>query len=100
MLIYEVTATVEDGLAGEFEKYMVKQHIPDVPATGKLTAAFFLKNGDTYRIGYHCDSYEDLDDYLANDAERLRADHAAHFPAGVEVSRQVWDILALFPSPG
>jgi hypothetical protein len=99
MLIYEVTATVEAGLAAEFERYVMGQHIPDVLATGKLTAAFFVKNGDFYRVGYHCDSYEDLDAYLANDAERLRADHAAHFPSGVEVSRQVWDIVALFPSP-
>ena len=99
MLIYEVTATLEPELADTFEKYMVARHIPDVLATRKLTAAFFAKDGGKYRVGYHCDSQSAFDAYLANDAERLRADVADHFPNGVELSRQVFEIVALFPSP-
>lgn len=99
MIIYEVTATVEAGLAAEFEKYMVGRHIPDVLATRKLTAAFFAKDELRYRIGYHCDTIDDLDSYFANDAETLRVDVAAHFPTGVELSRKIWEIVALFPSP-
>ena len=99
MLIYEVTTTVDGGLAAEYETYMTKQHIPELLATGHFAAAFFAKNGSQYRTGYHSDSQEQLDAYLANDAERLRQDLAEHFPHGVEVSRQVLDIVALFPSP-
>ena len=99
MFIYEVTATVDSSVAAEYETFMAEQHIPDVLATGYFAAAFFAKNGSTYRIGYHCDSHENFDAYLANEADRLRADMSDHFPKGVEHSRQNLEIIALFPSP-
>ncbi len=99
MLIYEITATVNADLAVEYEKYMTGQHIPDLLATGHFAAAFFAKNGSQYRIGYHADSQEHLDAYHADDADRLRADFAKHFPDGIELSRQVLEIVRLFPSP-
>lgn len=99
MLIYEVTATVEAGLVADYERYMTEQHIPELLATGYFAAAFFAKNDGRYRIGYHADSQELFDAYIANDAERLREDFAKHFPTGIEVSRQVLDIVGLFPAP-
>lgn len=99
MLMYEITATVDDALVADYEKYMTEHHIPDLLATGNFSAAFFAKNGNVYRIGYHADSREQFDSYMATHAERLRADFTAHFPAGVEVSRQVLEIVRLFPSP-
>jgi hypothetical protein len=96
MLIYEITATVDAGIATEYEKYMTEQHIPDLLATGHFAAAFFSKNGSQYRIGYHADSQEQLDAYLANDADRLRKDLTRHFPAGIEITRQNLEIIALF----
>ena len=98
MLIYEITATVDADIADEYEKYMTGRHIPDLLATGHFAAAFFAKNDNTYRIGYHADSREQLDSYLANDAERLRADFAEHFPYGVDLTRQNLEIIALFSS--
>lgn len=97
MLIYEVSATVESALASEFERYMADRHIPDVLATGFFSAAFFANNGDKYRIGYHCETQQNLEAYLANDAESLRADFLKHFPEGIELSRQNLEIIALFP---
>lgn len=97
MLIYEVTATVDAALAGEYEKFMTERHIPDLLSTGYFAAAFFAKNGFRYRIGYHCDSQENLDNYIARDAERLRDDIKEHFPTGIEFSRQVLEIIKLFP---
>ena len=99
MHIYEVTATVEPELAASYENYMTEQHIPELLATGYFAAAFFARNGGQYRIGYHADTHELFDAYLANDAERLRADFVKHFPAGIAVSRQVLDIVGLFPAP-
>lgn len=99
MLIYEITATVNHELVAEYEKYMTERHIPDLLATGYFAAAFFAKNGNVYRIGYHANSREQFDAYIVNQAERLRADFAEHFPAGVDVSRQVLEIVKLFPSP-
>ncbi|MGB7201807.1 MAG: DUF4286 family protein [Pyrinomonadaceae bacterium] len=99
MLIYEITATVDGTLVPDFEKYMTERHIPDLLATGNFAAAFFAKAGNVYRVGYHADSREQFDAYIATHAERLRADFAEHFPTGVEVSRQVLEIVKLFPSP-
>jgi hypothetical protein len=99
MLIYEITATIDEKIAAEYEEFMTERHIPDLLATGHFAAAFFAKNGTTYRIGYHADSREDLDAYLANDAERLRSDLTEKFPTGIEVSRQNLEIVRLFPNP-
>lgn|SRR5436190_6679071 len=96
MLIYEITAKVDPEIAAEYEKYMIERHIPDLLATGHFAAAFFAKNGSQYRIGYHADSSEHLDAYLANDAERLRRDVDQRFPSGIETSRQNLEIVALF----
>ncbi len=99
MLIYEVTATVDAEIASDYERYMTEQHIPELLATGYFAAAFFAKNGGQYRIGYHADSQELFDAYIANKAERLRDDFTKHFPTGIEVSRQVLDIVRLFSTP-
>ena len=98
MLIYEITATVTPEFAAEYESYMTTRHIPDMLATGRFAAAFFAKNGAVYRVGYHADSQADLDAYLTNEADALRADFAEHFPTGIDVSRQVLDIVAPFPT--
>lgn len=99
MLIYEITGTVDEKLIPDYEEYMTERHIPDLLATGHFTAAFFAKSGNMYRISYHAATREHLDAYLAIDATRLRADFAGHFPTGVEVSRQVLEIVKLFPNP-
>jgi hypothetical protein len=97
MLIYEITATVDVELIADYEKYMTERHIPDLLATGHFAAAFFANNGNVYRIGYHADTSEQFDEYIETHAERLRADFAEHFPNGVEVSRQVLEIVRLYP---
>ncbi|MEQ1923341.1 MAG: DUF4286 family protein [Pyrinomonadaceae bacterium] len=99
MLIYEITAAVDTELVADYERYMTERHIPELLATGYFAAAFFAKNGGQFRIGYHSDTQELFDAYIANDAERLRADFAEHFPTGIEVSRQVMEIVGLFPAP-
>src|SRR4051794_36251233 len=96
MLIYEITADVDPEIATQYEKYMTERHIPDLLATGHFSAAFFAKDGSQYRIGYHTDSPEHLDAYLANDAEHLREDLTRQFPAGIKTTRQNLQIIALF----
>lgn len=96
MLVYEITATVDDKLIAEYERYMIEEHIPDVLATAHFTTASISKGGNLYRISYHAATRENLDAYLVNDATRLRADFAGHFPAGVEVSREIFEIVGTF----
>jgi hypothetical protein len=98
MLIYEVTAVVAGAVREEFERFMAERHIPDVLATGKFAAAFFAGSDGLYRIGYHCNSRDDLETYYAEHAAALRADVAERFPTGIELSRKELDIVKLFPN--
>ena len=94
MIIYEITVAVEEQIVEAYEKYMQEQHIPDLLATGYFMAAYFTRAaGNRYRVQYHALNPKYLEDYLSNDAERLRADFLAHFPSGVEVSRENWEIV-------
>ncbi len=97
MVIYEITAVVRADLIEEYETYMRGRHIPDLLATGYFSGAAFALSGENrFRIRYEADSQKALDDYLEKDAERLRADFLAHFPKGIELSREVWENLQVW----
>jgi hypothetical protein len=94
MVIYEITAVVRRELVDEYEQYMCRRHIPDLLATGYFQrASISCSEGNRYRICYEAANREALDKYLSREAERLRADFLAHFPAGVELTREVWEVL-------
>lgn len=96
-VIYEITVTVNDEIIATYEKYMREQHIPDLLQTGNFSSAFFTRSDkNRYRIQYHAHDQQALDEYLKNDATRLREDFAEHFPVGVEVSRENWEVLQFF----
>lgn len=94
MVIYEITAVVRAELIEDYEKYMCERHIPDLIETGYFRGAKFTRSGENrYRIQYEAHNQNSLDEYLKTQAERLRADFNAHFPEGVEVSRENWEVL-------
>lgn len=94
MVIYEVTTTVRAALVEAYEKYMRERHIPDLLATGYFEGAkFTCAENNRYRIQYEAPDRETLDDYLKTDATRLRDDFIQHFPEGIEVSRENWNIV-------
>src|SRR5687767_2238963 len=94
MVIYEITAIVQVELVEEYEKYMRERHIPDLLATGYFSGAYFTRAAENrYRVQYHAHDQTALKNYLQNDAGRLRADFLAHFPEGIELSRENWDVL-------
>ena len=97
MVIYEITAVVETKLVEAYEKYMRERHIPDLLKTGYFQNALLTRSGkNRYRIRYQASNQSALDEYLTNDAETLRADFLAHFPKGVELSREIWEVLRVF----
>ncbi len=97
MIIYEITATVRADLIEAYERYMRETHIPDLLATGFFGGARMARAGENrYRIGYEAHDQTALDEYLNTEAARLRADFLAHFPEGVEVSRENWEILQVW----
>jgi hypothetical protein len=73
---------------------MRERHIPDLLATGYFRQAYFSRSAENrYRICYQASDRTALDKYLETDAERLRADFLAHFPEGIGLSREIWEVL-------
>jgi Domain of unknown function (DUF4286) len=95
MVIYEITEVVRPELIDEYERYMTR-HIAAVLATGYFTSATFDRDGNRYRIRYTAEDRSRLDQYLKNEAPRLRDDFKSHFPAGIELSREIWDRIDEF----
>ena len=94
MLIYEITAIVSAELIEIYEKYMQEAHIPDLLETGYFSDAIFSRSTfGRYRIQYQAHSQESLSEYFKNDAERLRADFYEHFPNGITLTRENWEVL-------
>ena len=97
MVIYEVTATVRTDLLDTYEEY-IRRHISEILTTGRFVAASLARtSGNRYRIRYDARDQAEVDRYVAEDALRFRADFADHFPKGVELSREVWEVLEVWP---
>lgn len=96
-VIYEITVTIKKELIEKYENYMRRRHIPDLLATGYFRGAdFSCSDEGRYRVRYEAFDQNTLDNYLKSDAARLRADFAEYFPAGVEISREVWSVLQIW----
>jgi hypothetical protein len=84
MIIYNVTVNVDKTITNEWLAW-IKEHIPEVLATGKFKEAKLTKvlvadeEADTFSIQYRAHSREALDAYYAEDAERLRSDGLKRF---------------------
>lgn len=85
MIIYNVTINVDPSIHNDWLIW-IKEHIPQVLATGKFTEAKLTKvlvdeemGGVTYSVQYKAKSREDLESYYVNDAERLRVDGLKKF---------------------
>ncbi|MBK8724660.1 MAG: DUF4286 family protein [Holophagaceae bacterium] len=97
MTAYEVAVDVEAGLADAFLRYMLDRHIPEILATGCFQAIRFERASETrFRTRYEAASRPDLERYLEDHASALRADFAAHFPAGCAAVREVWSEVRVF----
>lgn len=85
MIIYNVTANIDASIHDEWLVW-IKEHIPQVLATGKFDKATLTRvlveeamGGITYSIQYRAYSREALNDYYKQDAPRLRADGLKRF---------------------
>jgi hypothetical protein len=91
---YQVTATVEPQLVGDFERFMVEDHIPALMATGCFGSAAIARLGPgRYRMRYEADSRAELDRYLETEAMRVRREFTARFPSGIALEREVGEVL-------
>ncbi|WP_299126742.1 DUF4286 family protein [uncultured Winogradskyella sp.] len=84
-IIYNVTINIDDSAHKEWLVW-IKEHIPQVLATGKFVDAKLTKvlveedmGGTTYSVQYKAPSREALNAYYAEDADRLRQDGLKKF---------------------
>lgn len=80
MVIYNVTINIDDSVHDDWLKWMKDEHIPDMLATKKFTAAKMCKvlveedmGGITYSIQYQAASRAKLEAYYNEDANTMRA---------------------------
>jgi hypothetical protein len=85
MIIYNVTTNIDKSIHDEWLAW-IKEHIPQVLATGKFTEAKLTKvlveedlGGTTYSVQYRAKSREALESYYKEDADRLRKDGLSKF---------------------
>jgi len=85
MYIYNVTVNIDSSVHDEWLKW-IKEHIPQVLATGKFKSAKLTKvlieeemGGETYSIQYRSYSRAALDAYYKEDANRLRTEGLKKF---------------------
>ena len=91
-ITYEITAIVRPDICGEYERYMIERHIPDLLETGAFEGASLSRSAEgRYCVRYEASSRETLDQYLAQHAPRLRQHFGETFPNGIELSREEWE---------
>ena len=86
MIIYNVTINIHESVHDQGMTWMQEKHINDVLATGKFTSARMVKvlieeemGGVTYSVQYTAKNKEDLNDYYANTAPKLRNESMKKF---------------------
>lgn len=98
MIIYNVTVNIDKSINQEWLVW-IKEHIPQVLATGKFIEAKLTKvlvadqETDTYSIQFRAHNREALDAYYAQDAERLRKDGLQRFADKMLAFRTELEVL-------
>lgn len=98
MIIYNVTLNIDKSTTKDWLVW-IKEHIPQVLATGKFTEAKLTKvlveddEADTYSIQYRATSREALDSYYAEHAERLKKEGLMRFADKVLAFRTELEIV-------
>ena len=94
MLHYEVFLDVEPNLAGLVEEHMIREHIPEIFATGCFQRIRFEQASPLrFRTSYEAGDEAELQRYFRDYAPRLRAKFQASFPSGIVLTRETWKQL-------
>lgn len=82
MIIYNITANVENDIKEEWLQWMKTVHIPNVMKTGYFIENMVCKvlvdeeQGTTYSMQYTCDSMRDYEEYKQIHSARLQKEVA------------------------
>lgn len=99
MIIYNVTANIDESIHEAWLEW-IKEHIPQVLATGKFEKATLTRvlveedmGGVTYSVQYRSYSREALDAYYREDAARLRSEGLKKFADNMLTFRTELEII-------
>lgn len=101
MIIYNVTLVIDKRITKEWLEW-IKEHIPQVLATGKFKEAKLTKvlvsddEADTYSVQYRAHSREALDAYYDEHADRLKRDGLQRFGDKVLAFRTELELVEEF----
>ena len=102
MYIYNITINVDQSIHDKWLTW-IKEHIPQVLATGKFSEAKLAKvlveeemGGTTYSVQYRAKSREALDAYYKEDAEKLKQDGLMRFADKMLAFRTELEIIDEF----
>ena len=101
MILYCVTATLDQSIETEWLAWMRDHHIQDLLDTGHFTDAQIRRVLEpeaapgkvTYCIEYHAPTLEALRTYQATDATALKQDHLDRFGDQMRASRTVYEVV-------
>jgi hypothetical protein len=89
MAIYEITATVKPELIKNTKNRCANGTFPICLKQDSFSGAEKMCSVEGhYRIRYEAFDQKSLDEYVKNNANRLREDFLDHFPEGIEVTRE------------
>lgn len=95
MILYNVTAAVDDAIHDVWLDWMKNTHMPEVMATNRFVECKIFKvllskdEGTTYSIQYFAESMSELQLYEALHADVLREKHASRYGDKVLTFRTV-----------
>lgn len=79
MLVYNVTIKVDHAIAGDWQFWMLREHIPMLLATNCFFDAKFFRlldqddtDGPTFCAQYYCHARADYDRYIDEYADQMR----------------------------
>lgn len=103
MLIYEINLKINIEIYPKYLEWL-KNHIKEILAMPGFTKALLLTESETSNeelinitVQYYVDSEENLDNYLINHSQRMRADGLTKFPNKFTATRRilkVFDIIS------
>jgi hypothetical protein len=99
MILYNVTAILDEEIQTDWLHWMKQQHIPEVMDTACFVSYRVLKvldspnEGVTYCIQYIADNIEDYNRYLMNFAPALRASFPERFSNKFVIYRTLMEFV-------
>ncbi|MCC6838565.1 MAG: DUF4286 family protein [Flavobacteriales bacterium] len=99
MIIYNVTLSVDREVHEMWLAWMRHTHLPAVMATGHFLDARICRvlsegdSGTTYAVQYTCPNMGEYDAYVANHADRLRAETEKYYGGKVIAFRTLLEVV-------